>query len=231
MSASDHGGGIASSLAWAWYPEYPPSDREVPWWWFLVAGVALRFVAWGLSFVLAILGGHREKRTWLVEAQFALASLVTGALGGLLVWWLLTTFFPDIAGFVGEPATMQTEGAIEIALYVCFAPPLMLLAMLTTEVGFRWSRQPSDRRRGSGVVGPVRRLALHCEPVLDGPARPGRVRPLNNSSAGGPGPRHRYGARGHLRLYHRSAWLRHRHTWNNRQAGAENLAASCGVRR
>ena len=136
-------------LAWAWYPEYPPSDREVPWWLFLCAGVALRFVAWGLSFVMATLGGHREKRTWPVEAQFALASLVTGALGGLLVWWLLTTFFPNIGGFVGEPAMMQDDGAIEIALYVCFAPPLMLLAMLTTEAVFVGlvSRQTDDEDR------------------------------------------------------------------------------------
>jgi Patatin-like phospholipase len=136
-------------LAWAWNPEYPPSDREVPWWWFLCAGVALRFVAWGLSFVMAKLGGHRKERTWLADAQFALASLATGALGGVLVWWLLTTFFSDIAGFVGEPATMQARGAIEIALYVCFAPPLMLLAMLTTEAVFVGlvSRQTDDEDR------------------------------------------------------------------------------------
>jgi hypothetical protein len=125
-------------LGWAWYPDYKSADRQTWLLWAVIAGVVLRFVAWAASFCIAQRRrrGVPEPAQWMTVVGTALASLATGALGGLLVWWILTTLFPGIAGAVGDAPVGSTAGALDIAIYVCFAPPLLLLAMLATEAVF-----------------------------------------------------------------------------------------------
>jgi hypothetical protein len=137
---------LALPLAWALYSGPPVSV-----WWLVAAGAILRVIAWALSFGLAKAFGPLDmpEGPWTVIATF-LASLVTGALGGFLVWWLATTFFSDIAGMIGVGYdAAHPEHALSIAFYVCVAPPVLLMTMLTTEAIFVGlvSRQTDDEDR------------------------------------------------------------------------------------
>jgi hypothetical protein len=124
-------------LAWAWYPDYANAATPRTWLlWAVIAGIDLRLVAWGASFGVAQWRGRVDHMQRGALLHIAAASLVTGALGGVLSWWILTTLFPGIAATVGEPSAASSDGALELPIYVCFAPPLLLVAMLANEAVF-----------------------------------------------------------------------------------------------
>lgn len=128
---------ILIPLAWAWYPpEDNPGSPQAWLIWFVLAGIATRLVAWLAAIGLSRLRGRRADPKRPSITAILLASLATGALGGVLFWLVLTSVFSGIAGTAGSPAAGGAAGAFEIANYTCFAPPLLLLSMLTAESVF-----------------------------------------------------------------------------------------------
>ncbi len=145
-------------LAWAWYPGNAESKHRLLYW-IPAIGVGLRALSISIAWFWAWWKkpnrkspspwelAHRDEIAVRYERRVKdrrkrrrndvfhlfVAALATGALGGFLVRWLATTFFPDLNSVVAQPAEASPAGALTIASYVCFAPPLLLLAMLSTE--------------------------------------------------------------------------------------------------
>ena len=142
---------LALPLAWAWYPDPRPSGLTLL---SMTVGIAvtLRVLAMLLAWVMrgerngqqpAI--GAPKALKWAGFAWIFIAALLTGVLGGVLVWALAASVFPG----VGPEAAMPGRDAIDAAVYVCFAPPVLLLAMLSTEAIFVGliSRETDDEDR------------------------------------------------------------------------------------
>lgn len=135
-------------LAWAWYPEPRPSGLPL-----LYAIIAIAVLLRALAFALAWLtrrDGNGQQLAiavpramkWLGFAWVLIAALLTGVLGAVLVWALATKVFSGI-----DPAA--GHDAIDAVVYVCFAPPVLLLSMLATESVFVGliSRETDDEDR------------------------------------------------------------------------------------
>ena len=124
---------ILLPLAWAWWPG--PQDGWLSLICFAVLGLLLRVGAWGIALRRAGKVDTLEDRQDRLRYHDLLwAVALTGAIGGALVWLMATNLFGAIQENIGNG--YNTSSGLTLLVYICFAPPLLLLTLLVTEALF-----------------------------------------------------------------------------------------------
>ena len=114
---------------WAWSSQ----NGELPkdWKRFTLFGLLVTFFAWLIASLIMRRLGLRRGRGWreLISRDFVLL-LVSGVLGGLLLWFATDKFDPFRGGIDWNCQTLLAPWQLKAELYACFAAPAFLLVFL-----------------------------------------------------------------------------------------------------